>query len=228
MELSRVDDDIRLAIHDAKSGPQGQGAERLFRPLDGRDARGGTGLGVASAQRLAERMGGTLAMQHDPSGGAVFSLNVPAAPSPGVTPVVALSKPAVALYIEDNAANIALMRQVARGLGLTLHAATTGAEGLDLARALGPDVILLDIGLPDMDGYEVKAQLDVDPLTRHVPVLALTAAASPRDSARGRAAGFDAWLAKPLDLAAFGAALNDVLDEGSACPGLDDEGRQRA
>lgn len=228
MELSRIDDDIRLAIHDAKSGPQGQGAERLFRPLDGRDARGGTGLGVASAQRLAERMGGTLAMQHDPSGGAVFSLNVPAAPSPGVTPVVALSKPAVALYIEDSAANIALMRQVARGLGLTLHAATTGAEGLDLARALRPDVILLDIGLPDMDGYEVKARLDVDPLTRHVPVLALTAAASPRDSARGRAAGFDAWLAKPLDLAALGAALNDVLDDGSACPGLDDEGRQRA
>lgn len=128
------------------------------------------------------------------------------------------------LYIEDNPANIALMRQAARGLGLTLHAATTGPEGLDLARALRPDVILLDIGLPDMDGYEVKARLDVDPLTRHVPVLALTAAVSAPDRARGRAAGFDAWLAKPLDLAALAAALNTALGG----PEVDADGRERA
>lgn len=67
-----------------------------------------------------------------------------------------------------------------------------------------------------MDGYAVKARLDADPATRDVPVIALTAATSPRDIRRGRAAGFDAYLTKPLDLTALGAALNDVLTPGLA------------
>ena len=220
MEMSRAEDRIVIAIHDAGMIPAGAGDDRSFRPLDGRDARGGTALGVASVQRLTERMGGALTMVRDPGAGAVFSLSLPAAPAPGL----ASSRQAVVLYIEDNPANIALMRQAASGLGLTLHAATTGPEGLDLARALRPDIILLDIGLPDMDGYEVKARLDVDPLTRHVPVLALTAAVSAPDRARGRAAGFDAWLAKPLDLAALAAALNTALGG----PEVDADGRERA
>ena len=220
MEMSRAEDRIVLAIHDASMIPAGAGDDRPFRPLDGHDARGGTALGVASVQRLTERMGGALTMARGPGAGAIFSLSLPAAPAPGL----ASSRQAVVLYIEDNPANIALMRQAASGLGLTLHAATTGPEGLDLARALRPDIILLDIGLPDMDGYEVKARLDVDPLTRHVPVLALTAAVSAPDRARGRAAGFDAWLAKPLDLAALAAALNTALGG----PEVDADGRERA
>lgn len=220
MEMSRAEDRIVIAIHDAGMFPACAGDDRPFRPLDGRDARGGTALGVASVQRLTERMGGDLTMVRDPGAGAVFSLSMPAAPARGL----ASSRQAVVLYIEDNPANIALMRQAASGLGLTLHAATTGPEGLDLARALRPDIILLDIGLPDMDGYEVKARLDVDPLTRHVPVLALTAAVSAPDRARGRAAGFDAWLAKPLDLAALAAALNMALGG----PEVDADGRERA
>ena len=220
MEMSRAEDRIVIAIHDAGMIPVGAGDDRPFRPLDGGDARGGTALGVASVQRLTERMGGALTMARDPGAGTIFSLSLPAASAPGL----ASSRQAVVLYIEDNPANIALMRQAASGLGLTLHAATTGPEGLDLARALRPDVILLDIGLPDMDGYEVKARLDVDPLTRHVPVLALTAAVSAPDRARGRAAGFDAWLAKPLDLAALATALNTALGG----PEVDADGRERA
>ncbi|WP_246846139.1 response regulator [Brevundimonas sp. SGAir0440] len=88
--------------------------------------------------------------------------------------------------------------------------------------------MLLDIGLPDMDGYEVKARLGVDPLTRHVPVLALTAAVSAPDRARGRASGFDAWLAKPLDLAALAAALNTALNTALGGPEVDADGRERA
>ncbi|WP_292078349.1 hypothetical protein [Brevundimonas sp. UBA7838] len=75
-----------------------------------------------------------------------------------------------------------------------------------------------------MDGYEVKARLDVDPLTRHVPVLALTAAVSAPDRARAHAAGFDAWLAKPLDLAAQAAALNTALGGAE----VDADGRKSA
>ena len=228
LEMSRADNQVIVAIHDAGTTPKGEGSDRLFRPLDGQDARGGTSLGVASVQRLTERMGGTITLRREPWGGAIFSLSLPAAGVLGV----ATPKQAVVLYVEDNPANIALMRQAATGLGLTLHAAATGVEGLDLARALQPDVILLDIGLPDMDGYEVKARLDADPVTRDVPVLALTAAVSPQDCARGRLAGFEAYLAKPLDLAALAAALNDALAPkpagGPDGDGLDAEVRQRA
>jgi CheY-like chemotaxis protein len=227
MEMSRAEDQVIIAIHDAGVTPTGEGSDRLFRPLDGQDARGGTSLGVASIQRLTERMGGAITMQRE-TGGTIFLLSLPAAGVPGMT----MSKQAVVLYVEDNPANIALMRQAATGLGLTLHAATTGPEGLELARTLRPDVILLDIGLPDMDGYEVKARLDADPITRHVPVLALTAAVSPQDRTRGRAAGFDAYLAKPLDLTALAAALNDVLARrpmgGPDGDGLDADVPQRA
>ena len=224
MAMRRDDAQVVVAVHDAGVTTTDDGSKRLFHPLDGQDARGGTALGVASVQRLAERMGGALNQQREPWGGTIFSLSLPAA---GVMSA-ATTKQAVVLYVEDNPANIALMRQAATGLGLTLHAATTGPEGLELARALQPDVILLDIGLPDMDGYEVKARLDADPMTRHVPVLALTAAVSPQDRTRGAAAGFDAYLAKPLDLTALAAALNAVLGDAPASAGLDADRRQRA
>jgi len=224
MEMRRDEAQVVVSIHDAGAAPTGEGSDRLFHPLDGQDARGGSALGVASIQRLAERMGGALTRRREPWGGTLFSLSLPAVGAQSdATP-----KQAVVLYVEDNAANIALMRQAASGLGLTLHAAPTGAEGLELARTLQPDVILLDIGLPDMDGYEVKARLDADPITRHVPVLALTAAVSSQDRARGAAAGFDAYLAKPLDLTALAAALNDVLEAPPASGGLDADRRQRA
>ena len=224
MAMRRDDAQVIVAVHDAGVTTTDEGSKRLFHPLDGQDARGGTALGVASVQRLAERMGGALNQQREPWGGTIFSLSLPAAGVMGA----ATPKQAVVLYVEDNPANIALMRQAATGLGLTLHAATTGPEGLELARALQPDVILLDIGLPDMDGYEVKARLDADPMTRHVPVLALTGAVSSQDRTRGAAAGFDAYLAKPLDLTALAAALNDVLGGAPASADLDADRRQRA
>lgn len=229
MTLTRQDQRVSLSLHDPGPAARLDRADRLFEPLDGVDARGGTTLGVGASQRLAERMGGVLSAAADAWGATVFTLTLPAATGlvSGPGPGLGLGQ-AVVLYVEDNPANVALMRQAAGGLGLTLHAAATGAEGLELAQALRPDVVLLDIGLPDMDGYAVKARLDADPATRDVPVIALTAATSPRDIRRGRAAGFDAYLTKPLDLTALGAALNDVLTPGLAGGGLDAEGRRRA
>lgn len=234
MTLTRQDQRVSLSLHDPGPAARLGRADRLFEPLDGVDARGGTTLGVGASQRLAERMGGVLSAAADAWGATVFTLTLPAAtgglalgPGSGSGSGPGVGQ-AVVLYVEDNPANVALMRQAAGGLGLTLHAAATGAEGLELAQALRPDVVLLDIGLPDMDGYAVKARLDADPTTRDVPVIALTAATSPRDLRRGRAAGFDAYLTKPLDLTALGAALNDVLTPGLAGGGLDAEGRRRA
>ena len=104
------------------------------------------------------------------------------------------------------------MRHVIAALGpIQLHVAENGHEGLALARDLRPDVILLDINLPGLSGFELKSRLDADPLTRGLPVLALSASAMPGDIKRGREAGFRDYLTKPLDIPALAAALNRAL-----------------
>lgn len=115
----------------------------------------------------------------------------------------------VVLYIEDHPANVALVRHILQACvdGARLHAAPTGADGLVLARELMPDLILLDINLPDMDGWEVRRALADDPMTRNIPVAALTANAAPRHAKRGAEAGFAAWLTKPIELPALLAVL---------------------
>ena len=111
------------------------------------------------------------------------------------------------------------MRHVVLALGrIQLHVAETGPDGLMLARDLRPDVILLDINLPGMDGFEVKARLGDDPLTRHMPVLALSARATPADIRRGRAAGFVEYLTKPLQIPALVEALSLALAPRAAPP----------
>ncbi|PZT99442.1 MAG: hypothetical protein DI624_05455 [Brevundimonas sp.] len=233
MTATRQDDHVVVAVHDPAKPPEEPATARPFQPLDGQDARGGTRLGLSTARRLAERMGGRLDAARDAWGATTYSLALPAAGAGLAPDPPARDRPtATALYVEDNPANVALMRQAAGALGLTLHAATTGPEGLELARALGPDVILLDLGLPGMDGYEVKAALDADPVTRDTPVLALTAATTPADRRRGRAAGFGAYLTKPLDLNALADALTRALSAHSPRagngPGLDAHPRRRA
>jgi CheY-like chemotaxis protein len=124
--------------------------------------------------------------------------------------------PAVVLYVEDHPANADLMRHILPLLGpLTLHVATTGRAGLSLARDLQPDLILLDINLPDMDGFRIKAQLDADPLTRGLPVVALTADARAEAARRGRESGFSGWLTKPVGIPALASALTRALADRS-------------
>ena len=120
-----------------------------------------------------------------------------------------LGSRSVVLYVEDNPANVALVRQILQACveGARLHAAPTGAAGLVLARELMPDLILLDINLPDMDGWAVRRALADDPMTRNIPVAALTANAAARHARRGAEAGFAAWLTKPLELPALLAVL---------------------
>jgi CheY-like chemotaxis protein len=90
--------------------------------------------------------------------------------------------------------------------------APSGSLGLDLARSHHPDLLLLDIHLPDIDGFQVLARLRADEATRHLPVVAVTAQAMPDDVKRVLAAGFDGYIAKPLDLARFDELLQRMLD----------------
>lgn len=162
---------------------------------------------LSRARRALEGWGARLSVEAGVEGRAVL-IDLPGAETR------ACAGRGVVLYIDDNPANIALVREVvhAAAANARLHAAPDGPTGLDLARALKPDLILLDINLPEMDGWQVKAALQADPLTRAIPVAALTANARPEQARRGAAMGFVAWLTKPIDLPAFVAVLAAHLD----------------
>ena len=118
------------------------------------------------------------------------------------------------LHVEDLEDNRGIVRQLARRMGVTLLEAGDGLEGVAIARRELPDVILMDLSLPIMDGWEATTQLKADPETRHIPVIALTAHAMAGDEQRARAAGCDGYVAKPIELVSFQRMLEGVLQSG--------------
>jgi CheY-like chemotaxis protein len=121
------------------------------------------------------------------------------------------------LYVEDNPANLSLVEQlIARRGDLRLLTAIDGPLGVELARAYLPDVILMDINLPGMSGYDALEILRADPATHHIPVLALSANAMPRDIEKGIAAGFFRYLTKPIRVREFMEALDVALEHAAA------------
>ncbi len=221
LEIRQSAHGVALSVHDTGFGIPEDRMTELFQPFNrlGRETSdiAGAGIGLAVSQRLAQAMDGRLEAVSREGEGSTFTLHLPLA-GPVAAPITASPIPvgtvpgATMLYVEDNPSNIALMRHVIAALGpIQLHVADNGHEGLALARDLRPDVILLDINLPGLSGVELKARLDADPLTRDLPVLALSASAMPQDIQRGKAAGFRDYLTKPLDIAALAGALNRAL-----------------
>jgi CheY-like chemotaxis protein len=116
------------------------------------------------------------------------------------------------LYVEDNPANLALVEQlIARRKDLKLYIASDANTGIDLARMHRPEVILMDINLPGMSGVDALKILRHDPATAHIPVLAISANAIPRDIQKGLDAGFFGYLTKPIKLDEFANALDGAL-----------------
>lgn len=234
LQLHQTAEGVALAVHDTGVGISEARMERLFQPFNRLDRDpaevAGSGIGLAVSRRLVEAMKGRLEVVSREGEGSIFTLCLPLArslaPEVVASPIPTMDMPlmqggaATLLYVEDNPSNIALMRHVIAALGgIRLHVAETGHEGLALARDLRPDVIILDINLPGLDGFELKARLDADPLTRGLPVLALSASALPGDIKRGRAAGFRDYLTKPLDIPVLARALNRALTEAAAAGG---------
>ncbi|WP_312781324.1 ATP-binding protein [Brevundimonas sp.] len=226
IEARQSGEGVSLNVSDTGPGLPVHRMEGLFQPFNrlGREASevAGAGLGLAVARRLIEAMGGELNAESREGEGAVFTVRLPVATgtpravTASFAPTMTLPE-ATLLYVEDNPSNIALMRHVITALGgMSLHVAETGPQGLALARDLRPDVVILDINLPGMNGFELKARMAEDPLTRCLPVLALSASATPADMRRGREAGFVEYLTKPLHIPALAAALSRALSSAAA------------
>ncbi|TAL02117.1 MAG: hybrid sensor histidine kinase/response regulator [Rhodospirillaceae bacterium] len=168
-------------------------------------------------------MGGQITFNSVPNIGTTFSIELPVATAaqaiteePQFANIVGLKhrEGYTLLYIEDNPSNIELMQGLVEALDeVTLLTAGHPTVGLALANAHVPDVIVLDIDLPDMNGFEVLKKLKATPSTLHIPVIALSAAAMPRDVERGMSAGFTHYLTKPIKVREFLAAIDSVMTE---------------
>lgn len=214
---------VSISVHDTGVGLPSGRKEEVFEPFNrmGRETSDlpGMGIGLAVARKLVEAMGGRLGVESEEGRGSSFIITLSAADAEAgnvvASPVPRRKLPeATLLYIEDNHSNIALMKHVISAIGgLELHVAETGLQGLALARDLQPDVIILDINLPGMNGYEVMERLKAEPLTQSVPVLAMSASASKADLKRGREAGFFEYLTKPLNIGLLVEALERSLPQ---------------
>jgi two-component system, cell cycle response regulator DivK len=119
------------------------------------------------------------------------------------------------LVVEDNVKNLKLVKDVLEFAGLDVSEATSGEEGVDLARRLRPDIVLLDLQLPGIDGMEALRQIRADPATSALPVVAVTAFAMKSDRHRTLGAGFDGYIAKPISVRDFPDQVRSFLQTKS-------------
>jgi CheY-like chemotaxis protein len=221
----------RILVTDTGQGIPQDDLPKLFIPFErlGAESTGveGTGLGLVLALRLAEAMNGSLGVVSQPWIGSTFHIELPlaeapeyAAPEPLPTRVPATSQAPEGstgtrrvLYVEDDAANARLMSQLfAEEPRLELMTTMHGKLGIELARQHQPDLILLDINLPDLNGDEVLKRLRADDQTCHIPVIAVSADATEEQRARMTALGAARYLTKPLSLNTVLTAVWEVLD----------------
>lgn len=218
-------DRVRISVLDTGIGIPEDRQKELFQPFNRLGAeRGvveGTGIGLSLTRRLVELMDGSLGYVSRPGEGSCFWIDVPVSTrqvQPDVAEVPATGADISRrsgysiLYVEDNAGNLILMRHVLGTLkDVTLLEATTGQAGLAMARERKPDLIILDINLPDVSGFALLQQLRRFPETAMTPVLALSADAMPGSIARGLETGFFRYLTKPLDIEALLRAIDDAF-----------------
>jgi len=226
-------DRVRLNVRDTGAGLTPEQLTQLFQPFNRlgqeRGTEQGTGIGLVMSRRLVELMGGVLGVESSVGAGSVFWWELAAAAAPKLDlrptqPEAVARAEAHAgaplrtlLYVEDNPANLKLIEQlIARRPTIRLLSAVDGNQGIQLARAYRPDVILMDVNLPGISGIEAMKILRADPATAHIPIVALSANAMPRDIERGITAGFFSYLTKPIKVNEFMKALDAALESGPA------------
>ncbi|MDB5796486.1 MAG: hybrid sensor histidine kinase/response regulator [Paucimonas sp.] len=222
---------MRISVRDTGNGLAPEQLAQLFQPFNrlGQQSSSeeGTGIGLVVTKQLVELMDGTIGAESDVGVGSLFWIELAESMAPqleygmrdllpqGAAPAVELprGRQRHMLYVEDNPANLVLVqRLIERRNDLSLLTATDGNSGVAIARAAQPDVILMDIHLPGISGFEALKRLRADPATAHIPVIALSANAVPSDIARGTESGFYRYLTKPIKVAELMATLDAVLE----------------
>ena len=219
---------VRVSVKDTGAGLTPEHLAQLFQAFNrlGQETGGeeGTGIGLVVAKQLVELMGGVIGAESTPGVGSVFWFELNSVAEPHLSPEEAegavLPRPHVPhgerlhtlLYVEDNPANLKLVEQIiARHSDIRLLTAVNGNSGIEIARASRPEVILMDINLPDISGYEALKILRSDPATTHIPIIAISANAMPLDIERSLKAGFFRYLTKPIKVGEFMEALDVAL-----------------
>lgn len=209
-------DRLRITVRDTGHGIPEEKMDRLFAPFERIGAERteieGTGLGLALSKRLVEAMNGSIGVESKVGRGSSFWVELPLTESPferltqvGDKGLASASRqapvePRTVLYIEDNLTNFRLIEHIMAGRPwIKLLPAMQGGVGVDLARQHRPDVALVDLHLPDIQGDEVLRRLQADPRTRGIPVIIISADATPGEVERLLAAGASAYLTKPID-----------------------------
>ncbi|WP_051906796.1 PAS domain S-box protein [Methylomarinum vadi] len=235
-ERQVADSILGIDVDDTGHGIPPERLPELFKPFHRLEAENsaieGTGIGLTITRRIVEMMEGDVKVESEVGVGSRFSIELPAVSQteshrlferPSVRAITAQNdagaeaKHNLLLYIEDNPSNLRLVSQIIeRRPHIHLLTAHTAELGIELARSRDPQLILLDINMPVMDGYQVLRVLKNAPDTRHIPVIAITANAMPRDIARGKEAGFADYLTKPLDIRHFNAVIDHFLKRAAA------------
>jgi PAS domain S-box-containing protein len=220
----------RIVVSDNGPGIPTPNLSRLFTPFERLGAEQsdvqGTGLGLALCKRLAKAMRGSIGVESTVGRGSTFWIELPRVASPlaeakarrNIIPSrrkqTAGPDKRIVLYIEDNLSNLTLIEQMLEDQpDIELITATQGEVGLDLARQYVPDLVLLDLHLPDLPGWEVLARLRAHEATGHIPVIVISADATKEQIKRLMTAGANAYLTKPVDMAEFLRVLKQATNQ---------------
>jgi PAS domain S-box-containing protein len=222
---------ILVSIVDTGIGISPKAQTQLFKPFTRIDDKNnnieGTGIGLVITKNLVKLMGGEIGVESQLDNGSTFWFTLPSATAGSITTdrsrevdsrqtstvLTNSHRQYTILYIEDNPTNLRLVQQVlSRWPHIHLLAAHEPNLGLDLLRAHQPDLVLLDINLPEMDGYEVFKRMQSIPECGGIPVVAVSANAMPRDIERGMQAGFNDYITKPIQVASFLTSIANILE----------------
>ena len=225
IEVRGTKDSAVLRVRDNGAGMTEDLLSRIFEPfvqgppLPDR-VQSGLGIGLALVQQLVTLHGGTIHGHSDGEGkGSLFTVTFQRSPD-GKPEEATVSQPASLhgrlLLVEDNQDARSSMAELLRSLGHEVAEAGDGAEAMKACGALVPDIVIMDIGLPDQSGYDLAARFRSNPATSAIPLVALTGYGRGSDKDKALAAGFSAHMVKPVDTATLIALIDALLADRSA------------